>query len=365
MTGDEWVELLGLEGKSKDEKFDTVYANSRLNFGDIDSELMNRTPQDNDRPELERYFNSLEINNDGLTEPVIFYGYVSNKKNNQKKSKSVVMINVVNEFGEIMAGHVWSNNEIIGECIGEVIKFEGRIYKYQYIEKYGIAVLENTIEVIQCHSCGIKSSPWNKMRLTNRHIKTVELINEFIKGDDYERMVLLHQSEKILDRISELMFGVSGMIYPLIISMYLMRDDTSDEKIIIDNSKHLSILTTIIIDYIIILQPVNFKELLYVIVYVVFNYIGLNVDNSDDKNSKKYLKQTLNELRINYNHAGYHIKNMIKNIGGNTIDMRNYIPDYAKTDPEKLPQMAREQFALRILSRLIPENKQKHYIRNV
>ena len=99
--------------------------------------------------------------------------------------------------------------------------------------------------------------------------------------------------------------------------------------------------------------------------YVVFNYIGLNVDNSDDKNSKKYLKQTLNELRINYNHAGYHIKNMIKNIGGNTIDMRNYIPDYAKTDPEKLPQMAREQFALRILSRLIPENKQKHYIRNV
>lgn len=361
MNGNKLIELMGLEGKSKDDKFDAVYANSRLNFGDIDSELMNRTPNDNDRPELERYFNSLEINNEGLTEPVIFYGYVASKKEN-KKSRNVIMINIVNEFGEIMAAHVWSKNKVIKECIGEVIKFKGRIYKYQYIEKYGIAVLEDTIEVIEGVVCGIVNSPWNKMRVTNKSIKTVELINEFIKGDDYERMVLLHQSERILDRISELMFGISGMIYPLILNIYLMRDDTSDEKVILNNSKHLTILTTIIIDYIITIQPNSYKELLYIIVYTIFNYIGMNVDNPTDKNCRKYLRQTVNELRVNYNHAAYHIRNIIMNIGGNTTDMREYIPEYAKTNPEDLPKIARDQFALRILGRLIPKSKQKFYV---
>lgn len=362
MDGKELIELLGLKSNNKDEKFETRYANSRLNFGDIDSELMNRTPNDNDRPELERYYNSLTINEEGLTEPVIFYGYVSHRKNNRKTSKNTVMINVVNEFGEIMAAHVWSKNEIISNCIGEVIKFEGRIYKYQYIEKYGIAILEDTVKIIKVKSCGITNSPWNKMRLDTKQVKVIELINEFIKGDEYEQFILLNQSEKILDRISELMFGVSGMIYPLVLNMYLMRDDTSDNKLIMNNIKHLTIISTIIIDYIIMLQPSSYKELLYILTYITLNYIGLNVDNPDDKNSKKYLKQTLNEMRIKYDYASYHIENLMKNIGGNITEIKNYIPEFAKVDPEKLPELAREQFALRILTRLIPKNKQKFYI---
>ena len=128
----------------------------------------------------------------------------------------------------------------------------------------------------------------------------------------------------------------------MVLNMYLMRDDTSDNKLILYNIKHLVILTTIIIDYIIILQPTNYKELLYVLSYVIFNYIGMNVDNPDDKNSKKYLKQTLNDLKINYNHAEYHIENIIKSIGGNTSNMRNFIPEFAKSNPETLPQKARE-----------------------
>ena len=82
------------------------------------------------------------------------------------------------------------------------------------------------------------------------------------------------------------------------------------------------------------------------------------------KNSKKYLKQTLNDLKINYNHAEYHIENIIKSIGGNTSNMRNFIPEFAKSNPETLPQKAREQFAIRILSILIPKNKQKYYLSN-
>lgn len=361
MNGNELVELLGLKGKDKDDKFESIYANSRLNFGDIDSELMNRTPQDNDRPELERYFNSLHHDENGMTEPVIFYGYIANKKQNEK-SKSVVMINVVNEFGEIMAAHVWSKSSAIHECIGEVIRFEGRIYKYQYVKKYGIAVLEDSISIIESRACGIVNSPWNKMRIPSKSLKTTDIINEYIKSDDYDKWSMLYQSERILDRISEIMFGISGMIYPLIISNYLMRDDTSNEKNIFDNIKHLTILSTIIIDYIITLQPSTYLEVLYIINYIILNYIGINIDNPSDKNCKKYLRQTLNELRINYSHADYHISNMIKNIGGNTIDMRNYIPEYTKTNPDDLPKIAKNQFAIRILSRLIPKNKQKYYI---
>ena len=36
MNGKELVEMLGLAKKSNDDKFEAVYANSRLNFGDID-----------------------------------------------------------------------------------------------------------------------------------------------------------------------------------------------------------------------------------------------------------------------------------------------------------------------------------------
>ena len=75
-----------------------------------------------------------------------------------------------------------------------------------------------------------------------------------------KKVYLLTQSERILDRISELMFGISGMIYPMVLNMYLMRDDTSDNKLILYNIKHLVILTTIIIDYTIILQPTNYKN---------------------------------------------------------------------------------------------------------
>lgn len=365
MDGKELVEELGLIKKTNDDKFEAVYANSRLNFGDIDSELMNRTPEDNDRPELERYFNSLYINEEGLTEPVIFYGYVSHPKNNNPNSKNVVMLNIINEFGEIMAAHVWSKCKIIHECVGEVIKFEGRIYKYQYKEKYGIAVIGDSIQIIESRSCGIVNSPWNKMRIPVEKIKIVELICEYIKSDSIDKAYMLTQTERILDRISELMFGISGMIYPMILNMFLMRDDTSDMNLIWKYDKHIITVSTIIIDYIISIQPQTYKEILYILSYVVFNYIGINIDNLDDKNSKKYLRQTLNEMKINYNHAAYHIDNIIKSIGGNTIEMRNYIPEYAKTDPKDLPQKARQQFALRILSSIIPKEKQKWYIKSL
>ena len=362
MDGKELIQILGLESKNNDEKFETKYANSRLNFGDIDSELMNRTPQDNDRPELERYFNSLYLDEEGLTEPVIFYGYVSNKKNNKKNSKSVVLINIVNEFGEIMAAHVWTKNDKIKNYIGEVIQFEGRIYKYQYVEKYGIAIIQDSIQVVESQQTMLSNSPWNNFRIGSKAVKTNELINEYLKGDNYERMMFLHQSERILDRISEDMFDISGMIYPLILNIYLMRDDTSDNNLIYSNSKHLSILTTVIIDYILIIRPSTYKELLYIITYLTLNYMGVNIDNPTDKNSRKYLRQTLNELHVNYDHAGYYIDNVIKNIGGNTIMMREYIPEFMKINPESLPDMARKQFAIRILSSMIPKDKRQFYL---
>lgn len=361
MDGKELIQILGLESKNNDEKFETKYANARLNFGDIDSELMNRTPQDNDRPELERYFNSLYLDEEGLTEPVIFYGYVASKKSN-KKSKSVVLINIVNEFGEIMAAHVWTKNDEIKNYIGEIIQFEGRIYKYQYVEKYGIAIIQDSIKIVDSRQTMLTNSPWNNFRIGSKAIKTNELVNEYLKGNDYERLMFLHQSERILDRISEDMFGISGMIYPLILNMYLMRDDTSDNNLIYNNSKHLSILTTIVIDYILILRPSTYKELLYLITYLTLNYIGVNVDNPTDKNSRKYLKQTLNELHVNYEHAGYCISNIIKNIGGNMTEMRNYIPEFVKINPENIPNIARNQFAIRILSSMIPKDKRQFYI---
>jgi hypothetical protein len=42
--------------------------------------------------------------------------------------------------------------------------------------------------------------------------------------------------------------------------------------------------------------------------------------------------------------------------------MREYIPEFMKINPESLPDMARKQFAIRILSSMIPKDKRQFYL---
>ena len=66
------LEITGI----KEDKFIPEYKNARLNVCDVDSELFQRTPEDNDRPELEKYYSRLPKDENGNSELVWFCGFV-------------------------------------------------------------------------------------------------------------------------------------------------------------------------------------------------------------------------------------------------------------------------------------------------
>lgn len=345
-----------------EDKFEVEYVDVRLNCNDIDSQLFQRTPDDNDRPELEKYYNRLPKDENKNTVQIPFYGFVSvgDKKDESRKRSAV--INVVNEFGELMAMHV---NELEGafkEYRGEFVSFDAKIYKYKNKNKYGLFIIKDSIQIVNTRILSISHSNWSWLGYPVKRIRVQEVINHYLtKGDSYHEL-MLRNSEKLLDRLSELMFGVSGILYNSILHMYLMREDISkiDKFLWIKSHKHLNIIMTLCIDYIIWLKPTSYLETLKIITYIVLNYMGGYVDDPRNTSCGIYLQNTINMLDIKVEHAKYHIENMIKNCGS-LKDISEVIPDGFKLTPVKVVEVGRQCFAQRILKD-VPEDVIKYLV---
>lgn len=341
--------------------FEPQYEDRRLNEGDIDAELFQRTPDDNDRPMLEKYYKMLNINDNGNVETIKFYGFVTEPKDS--KSKKTAIVHIIDEFGDHMASHIITSVSSIENFINELINFDGRIYKYPNKNKYGIKIIENSINIIQTRPLENYKTNWNKLTINipTEFIKLNDIINhEYIIKDKEFHMDMLYKSEKLLDRYSEAMFGISGLIYPIITNMFIMRDDISNKYDIYKYHKHLNILYTLIIDYIGLLQPKSYKDLLCIISYIILNYLGLYIDNPRDKSFIKCFKTTLKYMGIKPDHASYHIKNIIKDVGG-IKNIQDVIHEEYKLTPQIISQCAKLQFARRLLV-YIPEKRHKFYI---
>lgn len=341
--------------------FKPQYEDKRLNDGDIDAELFQRTPDDNDRPMLEKFYNMLNNDDDGVIETIRFYGFVIPPKD--EKSKKTAIVHIINEFGEHMASHIITKVSIIQKFVNELISFDGRIYKYPDKDKYGIKILKNSIQVVSTKPLKNYKAYWNKLTnyIPSSYLKINDVINhEYIIKDKDFHISMLYKSEKILDRYSEEMFGISGLIYPMISNLFVMRDDVSDKNDVYRYHKHLNILSTLVIDYIANIKPKSYKETLCIISYLVLNYIGLFVDNPRSKEYNKYFSITLKYMGIKPEHAVYHVTNIIKNVEG-LQNIQNSIPKEYKLTPLTIANTAKLQFARRLLI-IIPEKRHKFYI---
>lgn len=345
-----------------EDKFEAEYVDIRLNCNDVDSQLFQRTPDDNDRPELEKYYNRLPKDDNKNTISVPFYGFVvAGDKRDENRKRSAV-INIVNDFGELMAMHV---NELEGtfkEYRGEFISFDAKIYKYKSKNKYGLFIIKDSIQIVNTRIISIPHSNWNWLGYPVQRIRVQEVINYYLtQGDSYHDL-MLRNSEKILDRLSELMFGVSGLLYNSILNMYLMRDDITkiDKFLWIKSHKHLNILMTTCIDYIIWLKPVNYLETLKIITYIVLNYIGGYVDDPRNRDYDTCIQNTIKTLDIKVEHVKYHIENMVKNCGGLQA-ISEVIPDSFKLNPMTVVEVGRQCFAQRVLKD-VPEESIKYLV---
>lgn len=342
-------------------KFEPEYIDQRINCCDIDSELFQRTPDDNDRPLLQKYFERLPKDENGESIFVLFYAFVYvGEKRDHNKNKSVI-INVVNEFGELMAGHLNEFKGIFKEYRGEFVEFEAKVIKYRSKNKYGLFIKEDSVRTVQLKPLRQSFSPWSLLGYPNSRINIQETINHYLTRGDLYHQLTIHESEKVLDIMSEKMFGVPGMIYPLVLSMYLMRDNAIIEpELIYEQHKHINILCTMVIDYIIWSRPTTFLEMLKLITYIVLNYIGGCVDNPRDMKYSNCLKDTIIKLDVKVEHVAYHINNTIKNCGGLKA-ISDSIKDEFKLDPNSVVMYSRQCFAQRILKD-VPEDVVKYLV---
>lgn len=341
--------------------FQPQYEDKRLNDGDIDAELFQRTPDDNDRPMLEKYFKMLNNNDEGIIEYTTFYGFVIPP--NDDKSKKTAVVHIINEFGEHMASHIITKIDILKEYVNELIKFNGRIYKYPNKDKYGIKILKDSIQIIETKYLNNYKTHWNKLTnyIPSEYLRINDIINyEYILKDKEFQIDMLYKSERILDRYSEELFGISGLIYPMVSNMFVMRDDVSDKNIVYKYHKHLNILSTIIIDYISMIKPKSYHETLCIVSYLVLNYLGLFVDEPRNKKYSNCVSKTLRYMGIKPEHASYHINNVVKDVGG-LENIQDSIPEEFKLTPQTISSIAKLQFARRLLI-YIPEKRHKFYI---
>lgn len=342
--------------------FEPQYEDKRLNEGDIDCELFQRTPDDNDRPMLEKYYKMLNRDDDGIIETIIFYGYVTPPKDN--KSKKTAIVSVINEFGEHMASHIITKIDILQDFICELITFEGRIYKYPDKNKYGIKIIKDSVISIQTNPINKYKTYWNKLTnyIPSEYLKCSEIINhEYILKDKEFHIDMMYKSERFLDRQSEKLFGISGLIYPMISNLFIMRDDVSNKYNIYRYHKHLNILSTLVIDYLSFIKPKSYTEMLCIVSYLVLNYLGLYVDKPDNKDYCKCFATTVKYMGIKPSHAKYHVQNIIKNVGG-LENIQNSIPEDYKLTPKTIASVAKLQFARRLLFCSTPEERHKFYI---
>ena len=143
------------------------------------------------------------------------------------------------------------------------------------------------------------------------------------------------------------MFGVPGLIYPTIISMFLMRDDVGSDDIIFlnDNDRHINILSTLVVDYIIKLNPKTYSDMYKILTYVTFNYLGYEVENP--ALGRKKIREFTQYIGISKVQLDYYIENVKRNVGG-IPELRNIIPEEYKTQPGDIHTLGVTQFAKRL-----------------
>lgn len=316
--------------------------------------LYRRLPNINDRPMMEKYYNMFKIVNEygideyNITEKMIFYGYVVKKRSELK----YVVINLIDEFGTKMAAHTIIQNYDLSKYLNKVIKFTGVIYKYNEEDesseiKYGVTILKDyEIKVIEGQEHTLDISPWNMIHEDNPNvfIKVEDINNKFNKLDINAQLDLLYNVEEKLNVISMNMFNVPNLIYPIILTNFLMRDDIYDEKILSYNIRHLNILMTIVIDYILGIKPNSFDELMKVVIYVILNYLGYDLNKPAERDR---FYEFIDFMGIERSNAKTYLINAKQNAGG-VQAILDYIPEAYKTKPGDLHEIATIQFVKRI-----------------
>lgn len=281
-----------------------------------------RSPKINDRPLLEKYFKLYQIQdeygfNDNITRRITFHAYVAH----HRYKNVYVLSNLIGEFGEKLATHVIVKCDKLGKYLNNVIKFEGSIYHYndENIEedskaelKYSVVISDDSIEVVFCKKSTILKTPWNNIP-EDTVINIEELSNKFNKLDPDFKREMLYDIEDKLNQLSNNMFGVPNLIYPLILSKFLMRDDIYDENVIMYNIRHLNIITTIITDYIIELKPKTFLELLQIVTYYTLTYLGLDFEKPNDHSK---VREFATNMGISESGFKESVRNSNNNAGG-------------------------------------------------
>lgn len=314
--------------------------------------LYKRTPYINDRPILEIYYNALEIPKQNKTKPILMCGYVASKYTNRNGNINYIITNTVSEFGKHMTAHTVIHGMNLDEYLHELIMFDGEIYTYPSEDKsclkYGIRIIENTIDIIKSKEHNYIESPWNFLHQENRHSINVESENlQYNSLSKENKMKSIQEVKQVLDTISQTMFGIPGLIYPSIVSLFLMRDDVDSDDIIFlnDNDRHINILSTLVVDYIIKLSPKSYDELYRIITYIVFNYLGYEVENPSL--GLKKLREFTNYIGISKIQVDYYIENVKRNVGG-IPNLQIVIPDSYKTRPGEIHTLGVTQFAKRL-----------------
>ena len=314
--------------------------------------LYKRTPYINDRPILEIYYNALEIPGQNKTKPILMCGYVASKYTNRNGNVNYIITNTVSEFGKHMAAHTVIHGMNLDEYLHELIMFDGEIYTYPSEDKsclkYGIRIIENTIDIIKSKEHNYIDSPWNFLHQENRHSINIESENlQYNSLSKENKMKSIQEVKQVLDAISQTMFGIPGLIYPTIVSLFLMRDDVDSDDIVFlnDNDRHINILSTLVVDYIIKLSPKSYDELYKIITYIVFNYLGYEVENPNL--GLKKLREFTNYIGISKVQVDYYIENVKRNVGG-IPNLQIVIPDNCKTRPGEIHELGVIQFAKRL-----------------
>lgn len=312
--------------------------------------LYKRTPYINDRPMLEIYYNALEIPGENKTKPFLMYGYVASKYINRNKKTNYIITNIVSEFGKHLSAHIVVHGFDLDDYLNELILFDGEIYTYPSEDnsclKYGIRVLKATIVESKEH-CYI-DSPWNFLHQENNHNINIEYENvQYNSLSKDVRIKILNEVKETLNTISQSMFGVPGLIYPTIVSMFLMRDDVGSDDIIFlnDNDRHINILSTLVVDYIIKLNPKTYSDMYKILTYVAFNYLGYEVENP--ALGRKKIREFTQYIGISRVQLDYYIENVKRNVGG-IPELRNIIPEEYKTQPGDIHTLGVTQFAKRL-----------------
>ena len=323
-----------------------------------DAIFYKRLPNVNDRPMLENYYNLSRYQDEygqfeyEISKPIVFYGYIVSRRSKD----SFVLINLLDEFGTKLAAHVIIKDFDLTDYLNKVIKFTGVIYPYSDEEyntgdtKYSVHILKDKpIEIIEGRKPEMKKSPWEYLleENPNIHVDPVKMIGEFNKLDIYKQMDILNDVEEKLNSISISMFNAPNLIYPIILTNFLMRDDIYNEKVLMQNILPLNMLTTIIIDYILGIQPSTFDELIKVVNYVILTFLGIDLNKCHDKDK---FNELVEFMGIDKKNAKSYYNNTKNNAGG-VNKMKEMIPEVYQTvpGPEGIHGIASLQFAKRLL----------------